>query len=89
MRKTKEGKPALGWKKMMKKKTARVIVLSGTRPFFIYMLFGDYTNEISRGILGFAGYHVSLTRLGPTDGASDRMRAGWKKKIEGLGRRGI
>jgi len=39
------------WKRRMYGKTARVFVLSATQPFFIWMLFGDYTNEIKRGIL--------------------------------------
>lgn len=83
------GAQATGWSKLMKGKTARVVILSGTRPIFIYLLFGDYTNEIKCGILGFAGFRVRLTRIGPTEGASERKKEVWKRKIARLGRRGI
>ncbi len=88
-RKRADGSQALGWTKMMKSKTARVIVLSGTRPLFIYMLFGDYTNEIKCGILGFAGFKVRLTRIGPTEHSSDAKRSAWQKKVSALGKKGI
>ena len=89
MRKKKDGTQALGWKKLLKGKTARVIVLSGSRPILIYLFFGDYTNEICRGILGFAGMRVRLTRVGPTQDCTENMRTHWCQKIGRLGKRGI
>lgn len=89
MRKRRDGTQALGWRRLLRGKTSRVIVLSGTRPIFIYFLFGDYTNEISRSILWFSGMSVSLTRIGPTQDATNSMRDRWKKRIERLGRKGI
>ncbi|MGH7141483.1 MAG: NAD(P)H-dependent oxidoreductase [Minisyncoccia bacterium] len=89
MRRHKDGTQALGWDKLMDGKSARVVVLSGTRPIFIYTLFGDYTNEISRGILGFAGFSVSLTRLGPSEHLPKARAERWRKKIARLGRMGI
>lgn len=88
MRKGKDGKPALGWVKLLKGKTARVVVLSGSRPIFIYLLFGDYTHEVVRAILGFSGLSVSVTRIGPTEGATDAMRAGWTDKVSRMGKLG-
>lgn len=88
-RKTSDGKQKLGWQKLLKGKTSRVIVLSGSRPILIYLFFGDYTNEITRGILGFAGFKVSLTCAGPIQDSTDGMRARWKRKVERLGRRGV
>src|SRR5205085_294478 len=38
------------WKRHMYGKTSRVFVLSGTHPLIIWLLFGDYTNEIKMGI---------------------------------------
>ena len=72
----------------MKGKTARVIVLSGQHPFFIWALFGDYTNEIKMAILWFAGFKVRVTRVGPTDLAPEWMRNSWRRKMWRLGERG-
>ncbi len=83
------GSQGMRWDKLMRGKTARVIILSGTSPIFIYLFFGDYTNEIACGILGFAGYDVSLTRVGPTEGASLRRTARWRRKAARLGSMGI
>ena len=74
------------WKRMMHAKTARVVVVSGTQPFFIWLLFGDYTNEIKSGILWFAGFHVKLTRFGPSDLAPEWKKNEWRRKITHLGR---
>ena len=52
------------WQKLMKGKTARVFVTSDNIPFAQWILFGDTTNEISRGILGFAGFKVKVKKFG-------------------------
>jgi NAD(P)H dehydrogenase (quinone) len=88
MRKNKQGIPVLGWKKRLKGKTARVIVLSGTHPFFIWLLFGDYTNEIKMGILWFAGFKVRSTLLGPSETAPEWKRNEWRRRIARLGKFG-
>lgn len=84
MHKDSQGVPILGWKKRLKGKTSRVIVLSGTHPFFIWMLFGDYTNEIKMGILWFAGFAVKATLLGPSETAPEWKRNEWRRKISRL-----
>jgi putative NADPH-quinone reductase len=86
MRKTKQGTPALGWRKRLKGKTARVIVLSGTHPFFIWAMFGDYTNEIKMGILWFAGFKARTTLLGPSETAPEWKRNEWRRKVARLGK---
>lgn len=78
-----------GWDQLMKGKTARVIVLANTHPLLIHFLFGDYTNEISRGILGFAGYKVQLTKFGPTEKVAESKVLHWKEKVGNLAQRGI
>lgn len=45
-----------GWKKLMKGKSARMIVTSDTAPLIQDLLFGDTTNELKKGILWFAGF---------------------------------
>ena len=88
MRKDWFGRHFGGWQKLQKGKTARVVVLSGTPPFFIWMLFGDYTNEIKMGILWFAGFKVRLTRFGPSETAPEWKKNEWRRKILMLGRLG-
>ena len=80
-----QGTPASGWHKLLKGKTARVFVLSGTHPLLIWLFFGDYTNEIKRGILGFAGFKTRLSRMGPTEGAPECKKHQWRKQASYLG----
>jgi NAD(P)H dehydrogenase (quinone) len=88
MRKTAQGTPALGWKKLMKGKTARVITLSGQHPFAIQILFGDYTNEIKRAILWFAGFKVRSNKWGPSEIAPEWLKNQWRHKVSHLGKMG-
>lgn len=70
-------------------KTARVIVIAGTHsPFMTWLKFGDYTNEIVHGILGFAGIKARASTFGPCDHVSDAHRIKWKKKVATLGKNG-
>lgn len=74
---------------LLNKKSARVIVISGTfHPLYIRFRFGDFTNEISRGILGFCGISpVSVTTFGPSQQVTDQKREAWKKKVYRLGKK--
>lgn len=80
--------PAAGWDALLRGKTARVFVLSGTHPFFIWLFFGDYTNEIKRGILWFAGFKVAVSRLGPTEFAPEWKVNSWRRQVLRLGKLG-
>ena len=88
MRKNKQGVPAAGWRKLLKGKTARVFVLSGTHPFLIWLMFGDYTNEIKMGILWFAGFKVHMSLFGPSETAPEWKRNEWRRRVAHLGRLG-
>ena len=73
----------------LKGKTARVIVIAGTHsPFMTWLKFGDYTNEIVHGILGFSGIKARATTFGPCDHVSGAHRAQWKAKVARLGKSG-
>jgi len=76
-------------KKLLAGKSARVIIIAGTdRPWRLYWKYGDFTNEISKGILGFSGFnHVKVSTFGPAEKVDDATRKGWLKKIEGLGKK--
>ena len=88
MRKHKDGTPAIGWRKRLKGKTARVITLSSSHPFFVQILFGDYTNEIKRAILWFAGFKVRSNKFGPSEKAPEWLKNSWRRKVAHLGKMG-
>jgi NAD(P)H dehydrogenase (quinone) len=73
----------------LKGKTARVIIVCGTHsPFKTWWKFGDYTNEIAHGILGFAGIKASVTPLGPAERVKPEVLEKWSKQIGALGKAG-
>ena len=73
----------------LKGKTARVIVVAGTHsPFMTWLKFGDYTNEIVHGILGFAGIKANVTCFGPSDKVGQSQRDTWVREVEKMGKRG-
>lgn len=81
-------KDGMGWDKMLAGRTARLIILSKSWPVMIMALFGDYTNEISRAILGFSGYKVSLTEVGMSEKLTDVQKVRWMKRIAKLAKQG-
>lgn len=44
------------WKKLLKGKSASMIITSDTIPFIQRLIFGDTTNELKKGVLWFAGF---------------------------------
>lgn len=73
----------------LKGKTARVIVVAGTHsPFMTWLRFGDYTNEIQHGILGFAGIKAKVSTFGPSDKVTDAKRTSWVEKVRTMGKAG-
>ena len=75
--------------KRLKGKTARVIIVAGTHsPFMTWWKFGDYTNEISHGILGFAGIEAKVTAFGPSERVAPSQLEKWKRVVKSLGTKG-
>jgi len=73
----------------LKGKTGRVIIVAGTHtPFMTWWKFGDYTNEISHGILGFAGIKTNVTAFGPSNKVSAAVLDKWANKVKELGKKG-
>jgi len=78
-----------GWHKLLKGRSARVVITMDNWPLLARILFGDYTNEISRAVLGFAGIHpVRITKIGPIISMAEKKKAWWRAKLQGLGRAG-
>jgi len=78
------------WEKLLKNKTARIIITVGMNPIKVRFLFGDFTNELARGILGFAGFDpVRVTTFGPSERASDKKKEQWHKKVESYGKKAV
>ena len=74
----------------LKGKTARVIIVAGTHnPLVEWWKFGDYTNEIVHGILGFAGVKAKVTAFGPTEKVGESKLRAWEKAVCKLGRNGV
>ena len=70
------------WEKLLKGRTARVFVTSDSPAFMARLLFGDTTNEIRQGILGFAGMRTSVHKIGGIKNISENR----KKRLVGQAR---
>jgi NAD(P)H dehydrogenase (quinone) len=74
--------PHLGWDKLLKGRSGRVIITMDSWPMASRLLFGDSTNEIGRAILGFAGIHpVRIEKIGWLKHASDAQKTKIEEKI--------
>lgn len=77
----------LWWDKLLKGKSGRVIVLANVHPWISWFLFGEFTNELARATLGFAGISpVKVKVFYPSERASDFTRAKWFLKVRLLGK---
>jgi putative NADPH-quinone reductase len=74
-------KNGMGWDKLLKGKTARVIITSKNWPIVERFLFGDFTNEIGKALLGFAGYKVHLTEIGHSEGMAEKKKQACIEKV--------
>jgi NAD(P)H dehydrogenase (quinone) len=81
-------KNGMGWDKLMKGKTARIITLSRSNPLLMHFLFGDFTHELRSALLEFSGYKTSHTAIGNSESLSPRERVRWERRIAALARRG-
>jgi putative NADPH-quinone reductase len=82
-------KNGMGWDKLLKGKTARIICLSKSQPLAIRFMFGDFTNEMRHATLGFSGYKVRMTEVGNSEKLSPQKKASWTRRIEALARKAV
>lgn len=80
-------KNGMGWDKLLKGKTARVIITSKNWPIVERMLFGDFKNEIGKAILGFGGYKVRITEIGRAEHMEESKKNSWMKAVGKLARK--
>lgn len=77
------------WKKLLKGRSATIVVTSDSIPFAQTIIFGDTINELKRGILWFAGFGPIYVRrfgfLKHFGGTLRRERI--KRKVYNLGRK--
>ncbi|MCA9364072.1 NAD(P)H-dependent oxidoreductase [Candidatus Kaiserbacteria bacterium] len=74
----------------LKGKTARVVIIAGTHsPFQTWWKFGDYTNEIAQGTLGFAGFKVRVSSFGPTERGGEKVCKHCLDEMKTLGKKGV
>jgi len=76
------------WKRLMKGKSASMIVTSDTAPLVQWIVFGDTTNELKKGILWFAGFGpIRVHKFGYLKHFGTWRRERMKKKVYKLGKK--
>lgn len=86
--KMKSGKRTIFWHRLMRGKTARLVVTSGTQPFLVRFLPGNVNAQLKWGILWFAGFSVKALWLGPSENVPEPRKERWLKKVAALGAAG-
>lgn len=87
--KTKAGKRTIFWHRLMRGKTARIIITSGTPPWLVRALPGNVNAQLKWGILWFAGFKVRTTWFGPAENVPEARKAKWLDRVKDLGRRAM
>lgn len=76
------------WKKLLKGRSATMIVTSDTAPLVQRVVFGDTTNELRKGVLWFAGFSpIRVYKFGYLKHFGVWRRERMKRKVYNLGRR--
>lgn len=83
--KMQSGKRTIFWHRLMKGKTARIIVTSGTQPILVRFLPGNVNAQLKWGILWFAGFKTRTLWLGPSENVPEPRKAKWLRKVTRLG----
>lgn len=88
--KTKAGKRTIFWDRLLKGKTARIILTSGNPQWIANLVYlpGNINSQLRWGILWFAGFSVRTTWVGGAETLPESKRQSWVDHIRELGRRG-
>ncbi|OGZ03828.1 MAG: hypothetical protein A2648_02645 [Candidatus Lloydbacteria bacterium RIFCSPHIGHO2_01_FULL_41_20] len=80
-------KNGFGWKKLLKGRSARVVITMDTPPLTSRILFGDNCNEIKKAILEFAGFSpVRVNKIGAVKNMNEAQRESAKNDVLNLGK---
>jgi putative NADPH-quinone reductase len=82
------GKGTMGWNKLLKGRTARVVVTLKNMPLVERFMYGNYTGDLTNAILRFSGFKVRLTEFGNVEGISPAQFARLERKMRLLARGG-
>lgn len=74
----------MGWDKLLKRKTSRIITLSKMHPFLIRFMFGDFANALKSAILQFSGFKVRVTSIGGSETMSNAKKLAWARVVSKL-----
>lgn len=83
------GKRTPFWHRLMRGKTARIIIASGTHPWLVRLLPGNVNAQLRWGILWFAGFKVRTTWYGPSENVPEARKSRWLAYVTKLGQKGI
>lgn len=88
---TKVGTRTIFWDRLLKGKTARIIVTSGMNRFIINLIYlpGNVNSQLRWGILWFAGFSVRTSWFGPAEDTPEDLKQRWLEKVRKLGRDGV
>lgn len=80
---------SLLWDKLLKDKTARLIVTMDTPKWYYWLIYRNPGhNSMKKGILEFCGIKpVRITSFGPIKSSNEKKRQVWIDKVEELGRK--
>ncbi len=78
----------LYWEKLLKGRSARIIITMDNWPLVARILFGDITNEVSRGLCWFSGIHpVRVTKIGLMKFMKPAKKEAWRQKLVRYGQK--
>lgn len=81
-------KNGLGWDGLLKGRSASMIITMDSNAFLQRILFGDSTNELKRGMLGFAGFSpIRVHKFGNIKNADTNKRFKIREKVKELGKK--
>ncbi len=78
------------WRRLLKGRSGRIIVMMDTYPLILRLAFGDHINAFKRAILAFAGIApIRTLEIGHAKFMTSTRAARYKRKVAYYGRRGV